>query len=247
MKLGRYEIDNIYDEDCYKAIKDIPDKSVDLIVTDPPYEWQRGGEMTGLFRKGVSSRKFMYQIENSKIDKGIDWNILDEFVRVLKKINIYIWCNKDQLYKYMEYFVGKKQCYFEIIIWNKTNITPLCGNKYLTDKEYCLFFREKGVPILGSYDTKKTVYISSANRDDKDKFEHPTIKPMQIIKNLIINSSNESDIVLDCFAGSGTTLVAAKDLGRHYIGFEIDKKWYDIAKNRLNKVDANGQMNMFLV
>lgn len=147
----------------------------------------------------------------------------------------------------MEYFVGKKQCYFEIIIWNKTNITPLCGNKYLTDKEYCLFFREKGVPILGSYDTKKTVYISSANRDDKDKFEHPTIKPMQIIKNLIINSSNENDIVLDCFAGSGTTLVAAKDLGRHYIGFEIDKKWYDIAKNRLNKVDANGQMNMFLV
>lgn len=247
MKLGRYEIDNIYNEDCYKAIKDIPDKSVDLIVTDPPYEWQRGGEMTGLFRKGVSSRKFMYQIENSKIDKGIDWNILDEFVRVLKKINIYIWCNKDQLYKYMEYFVGKKQCYFEIIIWNKTNITPLCGNKYLTDKEYCLFFREKGVPILGSYDTKKTVYISSANRDDKDKFEHPTIKPMQIIKNLIINSSNENDIVLDCFAGSGTTLVAAKDLGRHYIGFEIDKKWYDIAKNRLNKVDASGQMNMFLV
>lgn len=85
MKLGRYEIDNIYNEDCYKVIKDIPDKSVDLIVTDPPYEWQRGGEMTGLFRKGVSSRKFMYQIENSKIDKGIDWNILDEFVRVLKK------------------------------------------------------------------------------------------------------------------------------------------------------------------
>lgn len=246
MNLGRFTIDNLYNEDCYRAMKDIPDKSVDLIVTDPPYEWQRGGEMTGLFRKGVSSRKFMYQIENSKIDKGIDWNILDEFVRVLKKINIYIWCNKDQLYKYMEYFVGKKQCYFEIIIWNKTNITPLCGNKYLTDKEYCLFFREKGVPILGSYDTKKTVYISSANRDDKDKFEHPTIKPMQIIKNLIINSSNENDIVLDCFAGSGTTLVAAKDLGRHYIGFEIDKKWYDIAKNRLNKVDANGQMNMFL-
>ena len=247
MKLGRFELDNIYNEDCYKAIKDIPDKSVDLIITDPPYEWQRGGEMTGLFRKGVSSRKFMYQIESSKIDKGIDWSILDEFVRVLKKINIYIWCNKDQLYKYMEYFVGKKQCYFEIIIWNKTNITPLCGNKYLTDKEYCLFFREKGVPILGSYDTKKTVYISSANRDDKDKFEHPTIKPMQIIKNLIINSSNENDIVLDCFAGSGTTLVASKDLGRHYIGFEIDKKWYEIAKNRLNKVDANGQMNMFLV
>lgn len=102
--------------DCYELIKEIPDKSIDLIVTDPPYEWQKGGEMTGLFRKGVSSRNFMYQIENANLDKGIDYSILDDFVRVLKKINIYIWCNKEQLYQYMEYFVGKLKCYFEIII-----------------------------------------------------------------------------------------------------------------------------------
>lgn len=243
--MKNYEPNKIYNEDCYEAIKNIPDKSIDLIVTDPPYEWQRGGKMTGLFKKGVSSRKFMYDIENSKIDKGINWNILDEVVRVLKKINIYIWCNKDQLYKYMEFFVGKLNCYFEIIVWNKTNITPLCGNKYLTDKEYCLFFREKGVPILGSYETKKTVYISSANKDDKDKFEHPTIKPLEIIKNLIINSSNENDIVLDPFIGSGTTAVAAKELNRRFLGFEINKKYYDIACNRLNGITANGQTSIF--
>lgn len=179
----------IFNEDCYQAIKKIPDKSIDLIITDPPYEWQKGGEMTGLFRKGVSSRKFMYQIESSNLDKGIDYSILDDFVRVMKKINIYIWCNKDQLYKYMEYFVGKLKCYFEIIIWNKTNVTPLCGNKYLTDKEYCLFFREKGVKIGGTYNTKNTVYVSSSNREDKELYIHPNCKPLEIIKNLIINSS----------------------------------------------------------
>ena len=81
----------------------------------------------------------------------------------------------------MEYFVGKLGCYFEIIIWNKTNVTPLCGNKYLTDKEYCLFFREKGVRIGGTYNSKKTVYVSPANSSDKSRFEHPTIKPLPFI------------------------------------------------------------------
>ncbi len=235
MKLGEYDVNKIYNEDSYKAIKEIPDKSIDLIITDPPYEWQRGGEMTGLFRKGVSSRNFMYQIEEKKLDKGIDYSILDEFVRVMKKINIYIWCNKDQFFNYMKYFV-EKGCYFEIIIWGKTNVTPLCGNKYLTDKEYCLFFREKGVKILGTYDTKKTIYISSANRDDKAMFEHPNIKPLDTIKNLIINLSNEGDIVADFFLGSGTTCVGAKELGRNYIGFEIDKDYFNIAQDRLNGI-----------
>ena len=91
MKLGKYELNKIYNEDCYEAIKNIPDKSIDLIITDPPYEWQKGGEMTGLFRKGVSSRNFMYQIESKQLDKGIDYSILDEYKRVLKKINIYIY------------------------------------------------------------------------------------------------------------------------------------------------------------
>lgn len=245
MKLGKYELNKIYNEDCYEAIKNIPDKSVDLIITDPPYEWQKGGEMTGLFRKGVSSRNFMYQIESKQLDKGIDYSILDEYKRVLKKINIYIWCNKDQLYKYMEYFVGKNNCYFEIIVWNKTNVTPLCGNKYLTDKEYCLFFREKGVKIFGTYGTKKTVYVSSVNSEDKNEYLHPNCKPMNIIKNLIINSSNENDVVLDTFMGSGTTAFACKELGRNFIGFEIDKQYHKIACDRVNGITANGQTTIF--
>lgn len=239
------KVNTIYNGDAYELIKQIPDKSIDLIVTDPPYEWKKGGEMTGLFRKGVSSRNFMDSIEKMKMDKGINFDILNDFVRVMKKINIYIWCNKEQLYTYMKYFVEKYKCYFEIIIWNKTNVTPLCGNKYLTDKEYCLFFREKGVKILGQFETKKTVYTTSINIEDKKKFGHPTIKPLSIIENLIKNSSVEGGVVLDPFVGSGTTCVAAKRLGRKYIGFEINEKYYKIAKDRLQGWNQKNEMNLF--
>lgn len=242
MKLGRFELDNIYNEDCYKAIKDIPDKSIDLIVTDPPYELDTEGSKENNISKTFANCN--NQIKS--ISKGIDFKILDEFMRIMKKPNIYIWCNKKQIIDYLDYFVKKHNCKFEIMVWLKSNPTPLCGGNYLIDKEFCLYFRD-GVKLNTTFETASTYWLTSKNKNDKDKFEHPTIKPMHIIKNLIINSSNENDIVLDCFAGSGTTLVASKDLGRYYIGFEIDKKWYNIAKNRLNKVDANGQMNMFLV
>lgn len=235
-------INNITLGNCYELIKYIPNNSIDLIITDPPYKWERGGINTGLFRKGVSSRNFLNTIEDAKMDKGIDFSILDEFVRVMKKINIYIWCNKDQIPNYLKYFVENKRCYFDIIIWQKSNVTPLCSNKYLTDKEYCLFFREKGVKVQGKYETKKTVYTSSTNIEDKRKYCHPTIKPMNITKNLIINSSIEKDIVLDCFSGSGTTCVAAKELDRRYIGFEINTEYCQIAKDRLNGILANGQI-----
>ena len=235
---------NIYHGDAYELIKQLSDNSVDLIVTDPPYKWTKGGDMTGLFRKGVSSRKYMNKIEEKKLDKSINLSILDEFVRVMKKINIYIFCNKEQIYDYMKYFIEVKKCYFNILVWKKPNVTPLINNKYLSDTEFILFFREKGVPILGEYNTKHTVYFKG-NMDEKKLYEHPNVKPLEIVRNLIINSSSGNDVILDPFLGSGTTAVASKELGRKYIGFEIDKEFYDIAKNRLNGINANGQTSVF--
>lgn len=83
------------------------------------------------------------------------------------------------------------------------------------------------------------------SREDKKKYNHPTIKPLNIIKNFINNSSNENDIVLDCFCGSGTTCVAAKETGRRFIGMEINPKYYKIAVDRLNGINANGQTSIF--
>ena len=148
---------------------------------------------------------------------------------------------------YLDYFVNKNNCSFDIIIWNKSNAMPLFNNKYLTDKEYCLYFRKGGYCNPENYEDAKTVYYQPINISDKNKFQHPTIKPSNIIKTIIKNSTKPNDIVADFFMGSGTTCVTAKDIDRHYIGFEIEKKWFDIAKNRLNNTCANGQMSLFLI
>ncbi|WRK54643.1 site-specific DNA-methyltransferase [Coprobacillaceae bacterium CR2/5/TPMF4] len=133
---------------------------------------------------------------------GVDNTVLDELVRVMKKVNIYIWCNKEQLLQYMEYF---KDYNLELLSWHKTNPVPTCNNKYLSDTEYLLFFRENGVKIYGSYATKRKYYVTPTNKVDKQKYNHPTVKPLDIIENLIINSSQEDDVILDPFMGSGTT------------------------------------------
>lgn len=244
MNLGRFTIDNIYNEDCYRAIKDIPDKSVDCIYVDIPYIIQSGRAS----ESALSQRaKRLRNIDLKDIKDGIDYSIFDDFDRIMKMINIFIWCSKEQIVDILNYWTNRRdRINFEILTWNKDNPTPLCNNTWLPDIEYCLYFRENGVKLNDGYELKSKWYSSPINKRDKDRFEHPTIKPIELVRRHLLHTTQPNDIILDCFAGSGTTLVASKDLDRHYLGFEIDKKWYNIAKNRLNKVDANGQMNMFL-
>ena len=226
----------------YKLIKDIPDKSIDLILTDPPYKITTGVHNSGFLkgRKELSSTK---EIFKKKLEIGIDDSILYEFKRVMKKINIYVWCNKKQLLQYLNFFCNDENIQIEIIIWNKYNCLPLTNNTYLPDKEYCIYFKEKGICLNTTYETAKTVYDVPINMADKKKYKHPTIKPLKIIKNLIINSSKEGDIVLDCFSGSGTTCVACKELNRRFIGIEIDPEYHKISLDRLNGILANGQIS----
>lgn len=235
------QLNKIYLADCYEFIKQIPDKSIDLIITDPPYELEVNHN-AGAFGK----KKKLHFSQITNLSYGFDYSILDEFVRVLKKINIYIWCSKKQLQYLLDYFVTKHKCYWELITWHKENAVPTGNNTFICDTEYCLFFREKGVHLGGNYFTKRKYYVTYTNRKDKAKFEHPTIKPLQIIKNFVINSSNENDIIFDPFVGSGTTCVASKELNRNYIACEIDKKRYGVAVDRLNNIRADGQITMFL-
>lgn len=143
-------------------------------------------------------------------------------------------------------FFNNKGCSIDILVWCKTNPQPSINNTWLPDLEYCVYAREKGVKFNDGYNLKSKWFDSSINKRDKDKFEHPTIKPIELVKRHLLHTTQPNDIVLDCFMGSGTTCVAAKDIGRHYIGFEIEKKWFDIAKDRLNQTDASGQMSLFL-
>lgn len=238
-KAMEFELNNIYNVDSYEAVKDIPDKSIDLVIIDPPYDIPHttGGGM--LEEKGI--RNMFDNLVENDITNSFDFGILKEFDRIMKKRNIYIWCNKLLIPKLFEYYKGSL---FDIISWHKTNAMPLCGSKYLTDTEYCLYFHDT-MKLNTTYDTAKTHYEQPINVKDKQKYGHPTCKPVNILENLITNSSNEGDIVFDAFAGSGSTLVAAKNLNRQYLGFEIDPKWAQIASDRLNNIDATGQISLF--
>ena len=237
-------INNIILGDSYELIKNIPDSSIDLIIIDPPYliENTNGGTRTRLAK---SIRNMNNEIQNNNLTIGIKKQILDELVRVSKKINMYIWCNHKQIPEYIDYFVNGLKCNFDILIWNKTNAVPLFCNKYLTDKEYWLYFRKGGYCQPNNYEEAKTVYYLPININDKKKYKHPTIKLITIIENLIKNSSKENDIVLDCFSGSGTTCVAAKKLNRRFVGIEINTEYHKISIDRLNGVLANGQITIF--
>ena len=237
------EPNKVYLGNCYELIRQVEDNSVDLIVTDPPYK------IEGLHGSGIMKPRkkgnFSREIKESNLDVGIDTSILDEFMRVMKRVNIYLWCNKGQILPYLEYFLKERKCSFEMIVWGKKNPIPFCGTHYLVDKEYCLYFREEGAPTDIPFNRARTIYMSNTNVADKKAYGHPTIKPLDIIKTLIENSSRKGDLVLDPFLGSGTTAGACKSLGRNYIGLEINPNYYKIAVDRMQGWNQRGEMNLF--
>ena len=217
----------LYNGDCLEKLNLIEDSSIDLVIIDPPYEIKtmKGGWTIG-------NRK--YENEVSTMINGFSEEILDVLCKKMKKINIYIYCSKLQVPKLLNYFIDKK-CNYEILTYNKTNPTPLCGNTYLPDTEYIIFAREKGVKIYGEYKTKFKYYVDKVNKEDKKRYGHPTCKPVPLLTNHILNSTNQGDVVLDCFMGSGSTGVACMNTGRRFIGIELDKNYFEIAKERIEK------------
>lgn len=280
---------NIYNGDAYKLIKEIPDKSIDLIYTDIPYLIGSGGQGNSELSKRIVKEQYELGNESSKknlekllaklkdkmdhaetreeyekwhcqhsntlnklnlhranIVNGIDYSIFDEFVRVLKYIYIYIYCSKEQIYDIMSYFVGKHKCSMNILVWCKTNCVPATNNSWLPNIEYCLVFKGKGAPRYNDgYELKSKWYVSSTNKADKDDYNHPTIKPLDLVERHLKHSCKKGDVVFDPFLGSGTTCIAAKRLGLSYIGFEINDKYYQIAKDRLQGINQKGEMNLF--
>ena len=228
-------LNKIYNEDCLIGIKKIPNNLIDLVIIDPPYQINNHNVKydSDLAR---SINNYNNELYDTKLTNGYDYKILDELIRVLKKINIYIFCNGEQIPFYIKYFVIDRKCKMDIIIWNKTNALPLFNNKYLSDKEYCLYFRKGGYCSPKNYEDAKTVFYYPINIKDKKKWKHPTIKPEELIRKLIRNSSKEGDIVLDSFMGSGTTAISCIKENRNFIGYEINKKFYKICLKRIKEV-----------
>lgn len=221
--------------DSNLLIKNIPNKSIDLIIIDPPYLLNMTGGKKGTSPLAKSLLSLEKELTDADLIDNYDLSILNEFIRVQDKINIYIWCNLAQIRQYLDFFIGKYNCSYEVIIWNKTNAMPLFNNKYLNDKEYCLYFRKRGYCNPSNYKLAKTVYYLPLTQKEKRLYNHPTIKPLEIIEAMVLNSSRKNETILDCFMGSGTTGVAVIKAGedRKFIGIEKSKNYFLTAKKRI--------------
>jgi site-specific DNA-methyltransferase (adenine-specific) len=205
----------IYNEDCLEGLKSLPDNSVDLVLTDPPY---------GI---GYEYNQYEDTLENLQF---IIKNILPEIRRVSKLVLLF--CNHKNLFE------------FPKSDW-------VCSYSWNTTASYCPFGVCQWQPIIAyGKDIKGFGSINGIIKSDhiringgggvgfmrkeKDVKKHPCPKPLNIIKLLVRRFSNENDVVLDPFMGSGTTAIACLELNRKYIGFELDKEYYKLAQERID-------------
>lgn len=101
----------LYQGDCLELMKNIPDNSVDLLLTDPPYVLNTKGG--GTVNKIMKLSESLADVEKAKIINGYDIELFgQEFLRVMKEINAYFWCNKAQIYDYLKFYVGQLKCKF---------------------------------------------------------------------------------------------------------------------------------------
>lgn len=222
------EVNRIYNMDCLEGMKLIPDKSIDLIVTDPPY----------LIKYKTNYRQnkehdFCIEILNDDNEQLIKDYIKDCY-RILKDNTAgYIFCSS----KTIDFF--KQECESNgfkiknIIVWVKNNWTAgdlkgQFGQQY----EFILLLNKGRKQFNG----KRITDVWEFDRVVGKAQLHQNQKPAALIEQCILKHSKENDIVFDGFLGSGTTAIACINTNRNYIGFELDKQYYDIAQERINKL-----------
>lgn len=225
----------LYKGDCFDLLKQIKNNTIDLVLIDPPYEVSRDTNFAKGKIKGTDVDRFRVSMNFGDWDNnftGLDI-VIKECYRILKKSGTLI-CFYDlwKITVLKEYFETAKFNQIRFIEWIKTNPVPLNSKtNYLTNsREIALVGVKGGKPTFNSeYDNG--IYKHPICHD-KDRF-HPTQKPLSLIEELVLKHSNEGDLVLDCFMGSGTTGVACKNLNRNFIGMEFNETYFNKAKERI--------------
>lgn len=233
--------------DSYKLIKRIPTASVDLILTDPPYNLSpySTGNMKFNWRKDINNDLAKW---DEKQFNPCDW--IEDFKRILKPTgNIFAFCSYNLMGKWHEVFDPEFDT-FQFIVWHKTNPVPKFRKAgFLNSCELIVCVWNKG--HTWNFTKQKEMHnfietpICMGNERVKDP-THPTQKPVKVLKHIIKIASNPGDLVFDPFMGVGSTGVAAIELGRRFLGMEVDPKYSQKAKERMEAVgsflfDGEGQ------
>ena len=220
--------------DCLERMKEIPDGSVDLCVSDIPYKLTGGGKGDGANSKrpkGILS-------DNSQlmsVPKFEDW--LPDLYRIMKDgSHIYLMCNFKNLNDLMNKSLAVGFKHINLLVWEKNNCTP--SQFYMKNCEYTLLLRKGKSKYINNIGESKTVHKFNNIIGNK---VHPTEKPEELMKFYVENSSNVGDTVLDIFMGSCSTGVACVNTNRRFIGVEMEEKYFDIGVNRMQESTIKGE------
>ena len=223
------ELNKIYNMDCLEGMKNIPDKSIDLIVTDPPYLISYRTNY-----RNDKNHKFCSEILNDDNEQLIK-DYINECYRIMKNNSaMYMFCSS----KTIDFFKQELEKYFNvknIIVWVKNNWTAgdlkaQFGRQY----EFILLVN-KGRKLFNG---KRLADVWHFDRVVGKTQLHQNQKPIELIEQCVLKHSKENEIVFDGFIGSGTTAIACINTNRNYIGFELDKNYYDIANKRIEEHKA---------
>lgn len=229
------EMIKLINGDCLEKTKIIQDESIDLLVTDCPYKITQGGTTIKKRKnepRGILSRRGenAYLSKSGKLFKYneiefSDW--LPEMYRVLKpNTHAYIMINARNLKNLQTACEEVGFVFQNLLIWSKGNYTP---NRFYMQSYECILMVRKGrAKSINNMGSKNILEIPNV----KNK-KHPTEKPIELMKILIENSSLEGETILDPFMGAGSTGMACIDTNRNFIGIELDKRYYDIARERI--------------
>jgi len=238
-------LNQIYQGDCLELIKKVPDGSIDLVFSDPPYNLSKSNFKMKFVKSGGSD----LSTNKGNWDRYTDLEFelfterwLKECYRVLKH-NGTLWTAGSYHNIYLTGHLTKK-IGFEIlgeILWHKSDATPnLSCTRFVADHENFIWSR-KGRGNTFNYKEmrdmnggKQMRSLWSKGKTAGGKRIHPTQKPEWLLERVILSTSKEGDVVLDPFLGSGTTAVIAKRFGRNFLGFELDAGYYEKALERLN-------------
>ena len=210
----------LWQGDCLELMKNIPNGSVDLVLTDPPY----GIDFQSNFRKNKFNK-----IEN---DTAVNAEFLDECKRVLKDTGAFYCFTRWDVYPSWIEQISKRFKVKNCIVWFKRGggLGDL-KKGYIYNHEFIIYCAEKNHRLNG----KRRNDVFEFAKDAPSTYVHPTQKPISLLKEIIERSSNEGGVVLDCFMGSGSTGVACANTNRNFIGIELDEGYFNIAKKRIEE------------
>jgi site-specific DNA-methyltransferase (adenine-specific) len=212
----------LFNGDCFNKIKDLPDSSVDLVLTDPPY----GIEYQSNHYKRIGSKfEVLQNDDNFKIP-------LEQILRVLKPTGcaLIFYSHKKELID-----IRKRNT----LIWVKNNWTAGDLNGNFANQYECIAFFPKD---SFRFNNVRPTNVFVFDRVPPTKLIHPTEKPVDLLRSLIVACTRPNGVVLDLFMGSGSTGEASLLSNRNFIGIEIDKGYFEIAKQRIEKISQQERL-----